>query len=201
MSRFSRGNQESLCIAELVLALIVATTEVKDKTSPEIYVLLQIFVIGGSIIRECLGPFPVCRHSWTGPVDIVYTTGLIIVSMITVSAFDGDVWIRDIDSSPSPFPMAVLIAFLRPRPSAWLHRGSDEQDRTDMTERSRLEVHCLSPCICPPKPEWTRWPEESEVDASRGPMKNARSLSHILVRVPDAAEQRTSISISFEAVR
>lgn len=35
----------------LVLALIVATTEFKDKTPPAVFLLLQIFVIGSSVIR------------------------------------------------------------------------------------------------------------------------------------------------------
>lgn len=45
------------CIVEfstkfyLVLALIVATTEFKDKTPPAVFLLLQIFVIGSSVIR------------------------------------------------------------------------------------------------------------------------------------------------------
>jgi hypothetical protein len=39
-------------MTEPVLSLIVATTEFKNRSSPVIYVFLQIFVIGGSVIRR-----------------------------------------------------------------------------------------------------------------------------------------------------
>ncbi|KAL9711661.1 hypothetical protein Ac2012v2_004732 [Leucoagaricus gongylophorus] len=41
----------SLFPFHLLLALIVATTEFKDKTPPAVFLLLQIFVIGSSVIR------------------------------------------------------------------------------------------------------------------------------------------------------
>lgn len=44
-------------MTEPVLALILATTEFKGKSSPTVYMLLQVFVIGGSVIRGYLPLF------------------------------------------------------------------------------------------------------------------------------------------------
>ncbi|EKM80747.1 hypothetical protein AGABI1DRAFT_126794 [Agaricus bisporus var. burnettii JB137-S8] len=158
-------------MTEPVLALILATTEFKGKSSPTVYMLLQVFVIGGSVIH------------------IVYTTGLVIVALITVFAFDKDVWIRDIDSSPSPFPVPILIEYLRLRPSTW-QRGEGNPNQPYV-----CQIHSILPCDCPAKP-----PPREDAGAGENPQKT-KSLPHLLVRVPDAAQQRTSISISFEAVR
>ncbi|KAF9453972.1 hypothetical protein P691DRAFT_811751 [Macrolepiota fuliginosa MF-IS2] len=163
----------------LILALIVATTEFRDKASPVVYMLLQTFVIGGSVIH------------------IIYTICLVVVAMITVSAFDGDVWIRDIDSSPSPFPIPVLLGFICPGPYAWLyHRRGEQSNANETTELRRTP--CLSPCACPSKPEPTLQPGDSDVGEKQGGADKSRSFPHKLVRVPDAAQQRALIVVSFD---
>lgn len=112
-----------------------------------------------------------------------------MVALVTVLAFDKDVWIRDIDSTPSPFPIPILIEFLHLRPSTWLRR----EGNSDPTSPCR--IHCILPCNCPAKlpPR-----EDAGVDAS---LQKTKSFPQLLVRVPDAAQRRASISISFEAVR
>lgn len=52
----------SLFPFHLILALIIATTEFRDKASPVVYMLLQIFVIGGSINHQIL--FTLSVSSW-----------------------------------------------------------------------------------------------------------------------------------------
>lgn len=170
----------SLFPFHLILALIVATTEFKDKTSPAVYFLLQTFVIGSSAIH------------------ILYTTCLIVIAMLTVSAFDGDVWIRDIDSSPSPFPMPIVIAFLCPRKLTW---WCSRQRGYDAPTSSRQAAHdiCSPPCDCPVKPPESLQPEP-KLSGEMERLNKAKSLPHTLIRIPDAAEQRASISISFETL-
>ncbi|KXN87362.1 hypothetical protein AN958_08914 [Leucoagaricus sp. SymC.cos] len=118
--------------------------------------------------------------------------------MITVSAFDGDVWIRDIDSSPSPFPIPILLAFLKPRPLKWWHHGRHSYDIP-----TTQPVHSLcveSPCRCPMKPTRTLHHEVPLSPTEENRTRKAKSLPHTLIRVPNAAEQRASIAVSFEVV-
>ncbi|KAF7298020.1 hypothetical protein HMN09_01023100 [Mycena chlorophos] len=43
-----------------------------------------------------------------------YCFGLAFTAAITVCAFDYNVWSRDIDSAPSPFPMTLVLRFILP---------------------------------------------------------------------------------------
>ncbi|KAJ3569598.1 hypothetical protein NP233_g4942 [Leucocoprinus birnbaumii] len=165
----------------LILALIIATTEFKEKTSPVVvYFLLQTFVISSSTIH------------------ILYTTGLIVVVMLTVSAFDGDVWVRDIDSSPSPFPISIILDFLCPRQlKGW--RGA--QLTSDIPTASPRLVRSPSPPYhgdCRPiKPLESLQPGHMIPEGERT-SRSSRTLSQDLIRIPNAAEQRASIAVSFE---
>jgi hypothetical protein len=129
-------------------------------------------------------------------IDLAYAVGLLIVTFLTVPAFDRDVWLRDIDSSPSPFPMQVLFAFVFPCLAPFF-----EATRFLVPQSSTQEppsLFCLQGCNC----ELNKVPidqHEPPVTATTRSMENAPASvsARTLVRVPNAIEQRDSTVISF----
>ncbi len=114
---------------------------------------------------------------------------LIATAVITACAFDSNVWARDIDSSPSPFPVPVLSVFLYDHLFACLRRETakpndtcqpDEESPPQIKPECELEGPGLQDL------------EIGNSDRSR----KARSLPLGLVRVPGAAERRSSIVVS-----
>ncbi|KAF7375900.1 hypothetical protein MSAN_00004400 [Mycena sanguinolenta] len=161
----------------LILVLYSLTLSVTpDPTALEILAVLQILIFIGTILHG------------------LYTMGLIWTAMITVCVFDRNVWSRDIESSPSPFPMAFLLGFIcpcfRPDVTCW----------EDAPEHSR--VVCLPGCNC--SVAKTQLPSEFEgnrLEPTSGDMQVASRLSSgSLVRVPNDVERRLSIVIAFEEV-
>ncbi|KAJ7072582.1 hypothetical protein C8F01DRAFT_1104448 [Mycena amicta] len=115
----------------------------------------------------------------------VYTVGLATTAVITVCAFDHDVWSRDIDSSPSPFPITLLLWFICPCLAAANMDPVPTQDTVDH------QVVCLPGCNCSStKPTLTTEPEAVPE------MRMAESL----VRIPNELERRTSIVISLDGI-
>jgi hypothetical protein len=121
--------------------------------------------------------------------DMVYTIGLIVIAALTVPAFDPDVWSRDIDSSPSPFPMAIIFAFTFP---CLAHRF--ELTRAFVRKRIPQDDQCLPTCL--PHCNIHGNKAHVNVEAGEGSIQAKRTPAvppHILVRVPNAAERRMSI--------
>ncbi|KAF8170333.1 hypothetical protein K438DRAFT_2024511 [Mycena galopus ATCC 62051] len=164
----------------LILVLFSLTIYVKpDPTALEIFAILQILIFIGTILHG------------------LYTMGLLCTAMITVCAFDRDCFIRDIDSSPSPFPMFFLFGFIcpcfsRPEPTFL----------GDVPEHS--STVCLPGCNC--SIAKTQLPNVCESGGNPGleptPTREmmSRLSSRSLVRVPNDVERRSSIVIAFEEV-
>jgi hypothetical protein len=112
--------------------------------------------------------------------------------MITVAAYDPDVWIRDMDSSPSPFPIPILFAFVLRRRSSSTSQPAD------------LRPLCLPGCGCtvklhPPIPTIT--PDNASDTMEIMPTSErgrSQSLRGSLVQIPRAAERRASIIVALE---
>jgi len=105
-------------------------------------------------------------------------------------ARDADIWTRDIDSYPSPFPILALFFFAFPclsRPSCPDDPLLDEPRRSD-------GPLCLPGCHCDTKLEHAEMTDGGLVPSTRSV---GGSLSRTLVRV-DAAERRAPIVIAFE---
>jgi hypothetical protein len=131
-------------------------------------------------------------------IDLAYTVGLLLVALLTVPAFDRDVWLRDVDSSPSPFPMQVLFAFVFPCLAPFFEATRFLVPQSSAQEPPSLV--CLPGCNC----ELNKFPIDEHdripVAATTRSMENAPVLSgsaKSLVRVPNAIEQRDSTVISF----
>ena len=127
-------------------------------------------------------------------IDLAYTVGLLLVALLTVPAFDRDVWLRDLDSSPSPFPMQVLFAFVFPCLAPFF-----EATRFLVPQsREPPSLVCLPGCNC----ELNKFPIDEgnlPLAATTRSMENAPASvsARTLVRVPNAIEQRDSTVISF----
>ncbi|KAF8629838.1 hypothetical protein AX15_003204 [Amanita polypyramis BW_CC] len=164
---------------QLILALVTVSPPLLREATPLSYapLVMQIIILLNS------------------SVHLFYTTGIILMATLTSSAFDRDVWIRDIDSSPSPFPVPIVLAFYFPcccsLPSSEDHNTNDSQTMS--------AVPCLPGCNCTTK---LRGPTTAEPgEPKRGLLsgwKSSGSLSQSLVRIPNAAERRSSITIAFE---
>ncbi|KAJ7928512.1 hypothetical protein B0H13DRAFT_1967603 [Mycena leptocephala] len=81
----------SLCIMSHPTVYCISLSVIPDPTALGIFAILQILMFIGAILHD------------------LYTICFIGTAMLTVCAFDRDVWCRDIDSSPSPFSMWFLL--------------------------------------------------------------------------------------------
>lgn len=129
-------------------------------------------------------------------IDLAYTVGFLLVALLTVPAFDRDVWLRDLDSSPSPFPMQVLFAFVFPCLAPFFEATRFLVPRSSAQEPPSL--FCLPGCDC----EMNKFPinqHELPVAATTRSIGNAPASvsARTLVRIPNAIEQRDSTVISF----
>ncbi|KAJ7128985.1 hypothetical protein C8R43DRAFT_689291 [Mycena crocata] len=160
----------------LPFALILALYALSVSVTPEPSILLslaalQILVFVSTIIHT------------------LYAAGLISTAMFTVCAFDRDVWSRDIDSSPSPFPMSLLFWFICP----CFSRPASNPFPTEGVHQSV----CLPGCNC--SITKTQVPDTPETNPCLEPTPQMSMLSsRSLVRVPNDVERRTSIVIAFE---
>jgi len=163
---------------QLIVSLVIDTVSPKEGNYALAFFVLQGFAISTSVIH------------------LAYTVGLLLVALLTVPAFDRDVWLRDLDSSPSPFPMQVLFAFVFPCLAPFF-----EETRFMVPQSSAQEppsLVCLPGCNC----EMNKFPIDEHdlpVAATTRSMENAPASvsAKSLVRVPNAIERRDSTVISF----
>lgn len=139
---------------------------------------------------------------------MAYTIGLVTVAALTVPAFDGDVWLRDIDSSPSPFPLAIIFAYVCPC-IAYRIPAMRSLVPQPVPQEPPPSV-CLS--TCPPDcrhhgciPEYARKVGTTDPEVASPPRLHIHNeetkrappiLPHTLIRIPNAVEQRASIYLS-----
>ncbi|KAF5345302.1 hypothetical protein D9758_008452 [Tetrapyrgos nigripes] len=139
------------------------------------------------------------------------TISLSLVTLLTNFAFDPNVWILDIDASPSPFPAPILLAYVfpclfpRPREMSFSLTG----DSNNTPNPNRDVCYSNGPWNCPAKPSTLQVQNPQYIpvassDASSSFPKIAQTSGHmkvsaskLLVQVPDAAQRRMSCSVSF----
>ncbi|KAF4621043.1 hypothetical protein D9613_000366 [Agrocybe pediades] len=145
----------------------------------------------------------------SGIIHLTYTLSLVTVAILTVPAFDPDVWMRDIDSSPSPFPVGIISDYLFP---CFGQHHSNPQS----SPRSVSEGPPPTPCLPTCSPNCTfhgrrtiSIPKESPYgsvssSAESLPLQEAQKkgaerkppvLPHTLIRIPNATERRASIFV------
>jgi hypothetical protein len=97
------------------LILAIAPSGTLSQNLAKTYFALEILVF----ITTAIGEYAYCRRhngkkDAINPAVFLYTTGLIVTAILTARSFDTSVWNRDVDSSPSPFPVPVLLAYVFP---------------------------------------------------------------------------------------
>ncbi|CAK5281814.1 unnamed protein product [Mycena citricolor] len=171
----------SFVLLPFALILLLYTMSLSLKPDPgafRIYGVLQVFVLISVILHG------------------LYTTGLIATAMLTVCCFDVDVWTRDIDSSPSPFPMSLISSFICPCFCVSAN-SAEEADLAKFDEQQKLVCQPGTSCTCNAvKPKSL---EERNVEMGGMPRASLLS-SRSLVRVPNELERRTSIIVAFDEV-
>ncbi|KAF8918118.1 hypothetical protein CPB85DRAFT_1430731 [Mucidula mucida] len=160
-----------------LLSLFILGVEIRanDNTILRAFLALQFLIIIQTILMASYG------------------LGLILVTVATLFLFDSKVCARNIDSSPSPFPMCFLLSRLR-------------TDSTISAQDLKVQHACLPGCCCAEKttPELIQ-PSLNEHDLSMTssapgiPISGtSKSLPMALVRLPDEAQRRSSITLTFE---
>ncbi|KAJ3852651.1 hypothetical protein EV368DRAFT_82311 [Lentinula lateritia] len=84
-----------------VLSLLVVSLEVNDKEIARLNMGFTIYVWIRIVLAVVFTQFG-------------YTIILVALAMLTHFSFDKNVWKRDIDSSPAPFPFAIIVSILLP---------------------------------------------------------------------------------------
>ena len=130
-------------------------------------------------------------------IDVLYTFTFSVIAGLTVPAFDADVWMRDVDSSPSPFPPDILFAYYCPRLARRLPATRSFFVNRDAPQE--ISQHgCLS--TCDPDCHFNGHSKAPLADAAqtRPLPKNTRVppvLPHTLIRIPNSAELRAVIHV------
>src|SRR6516162_2388287 len=104
-----------------VLALFVLSIDIDlNSKADQTFFGLQLLIFINDGVGEFLSLLEVQSNESICSV-FLYMAGLAITATITTVVFDKDVWLRDVDSSPSPFPLSllrrVLFSCLAPSPA------------------------------------------------------------------------------------
>ncbi|KAN0097465.1 hypothetical protein V8E55_001911 [Tylopilus felleus] len=85
---------------------------------------------------------------WTNSALVfLYTAGIISLAFLTQLSCDQEIWARDIDSSPCPFPFAVLLVYAFPFAVKYLRETAVESRGAPAT----ATAYCLPGCPCSSK--------------------------------------------------
>ncbi|KIJ20292.1 hypothetical protein PAXINDRAFT_96515 [Paxillus involutus ATCC 200175] len=134
---------------------------------------------------------------WTNAALVfVYAVGIVLLALLTQLSYDPDIWSRDIDSSPCPFPSPTLIVYALPFTAKHFHITVVESQ--DPRHAPSTSEYCISGCSCQTKP-----PESSDVQTPSGLFSIQSSTSYvgsarsnIPIRVPTAMEKQNATHIA-----
>ena len=137
-----------------------------------------------------------------------YLIVLSAITALTQYAFDSNVWTRDIDSDPSPFPLSVILLYAFP----FLKRFIPENIPTSpVTPQTNIYSYCLPGCTCSRKlsvsacaPRLDRPPplmtRARSSHASSSCSIDGHSQAGISVRLPTDMDRRRSIVVSLDGL-
>ncbi|KAJ4493848.1 hypothetical protein C8J55DRAFT_169616 [Lentinula edodes] len=124
-----------------VLSLLVVSLEVNDREMARFNMGLAIHIWIRIVLAVVFTQFG-------------YTIILVTLAMLTHFSFDKNVWKRDIDSSPAPFPFAIIVSILLPcvfrRPDLTLLPFPSGP--ADASPVIRPPCNIPGTCGCPEKP-------------------------------------------------
>ncbi|KAF9528469.1 hypothetical protein CPB83DRAFT_906752 [Crepidotus variabilis] len=176
-----------LCPFQLIVMLLVISSEPSDGATALPYNVLQGLSATSSAIH------------------MAYTLALIIIGTITTGAYDVDIWMRDIESSPSPFPPDII--FAHTFPSLALRFSATRSlvlSNSNPTMQRNIGA-CPPECSCQggrlpctkhilPSPE-----EAPSQDMHRSVLlpkhRRPSALPHTLIRVPNTVERSAGFTL------
>ena len=127
------------------------------------------------------------------------------VTTITQYAFDSNVWTRNIDSDPSPFPLSVVVSYAFPFMKRFIPQ---DIPTSPMTPQTNSHTYCLSGCTCsrklslprldPPPPLITR--ARFSYATSSSVSSDGSHQAGIPFRLPTDMDRRRSIVVSLDGL-
>ncbi|KAF9472139.1 hypothetical protein BDN70DRAFT_503827 [Pholiota conissans] len=170
---------------QLIVTLLLFSIRPRSSMPAGTFMALKLFSVSGALIH------------------MVYTLALVAVAMLTVPAFDSDVWLRDLDSSPSPFPLAIIFGYAFPCIARLFETTRPFARESEAPAVDPPVAECLPTCfpnciihgirqVTVPKPA------EGSASPTNPPTEEAKRppiLPHTLIRIPNAAERRSSIYV------
>ncbi|KAG1815550.1 uncharacterized protein BJ212DRAFT_1481329 [Suillus subaureus] len=130
----------------------------------------------------------------------IYAATIILLAFFTQVLHDQDVWSRDIDSSPSPFPLHIIVAYAV---SSLTRPFNSSVTRENRPTSPASKEHCFPGCTCSRKllnssslaDPWTLGPTlenaTGDVSSSPHPLIN--------IRVPTAMERPKPIAVTLRS--
>ena len=206
----------------LVVAFVIYTGTTGDVAPAVTSVLyaaeIVVFIACSIRASQCL-LLPAAPANLYPFADLLYALSLLLSATLTSFAFDRDIWTRDLDASPSPFPAGFLLRYYTPclRRSAtnptteieYAIRGYPMP--TPLTEETEVKIAPSAPdspnTISSASPSGHASQEsqassqasERKISGHR-PTGSRASLASTLIQVPDEFQKRTSIQVSFQNV-
>ncbi|KAF9226603.1 hypothetical protein BS17DRAFT_493238 [Gyrodon lividus] len=137
---------------------------------------------------------------WTNAALVfVYAAGVVLLALLTQFSYDQDIWSRDIDSSPCPFPFPILMVYALPFTAKHFHMTSLQSQ--DPQHAPSTGEYCLPGCYCytkPAEPSDMQTPSCSfdgpRIQSYTNYVGSTRSI--VPIRVPTAMEMRNATHIT-----
>ncbi|KAG7090980.1 hypothetical protein E1B28_010047 [Marasmius oreades] len=202
----------AMFILSIVLSLVALTVSLKSEGMKEPHIM----VISGIWLRVLV---------FASFSQVAYTFSFFILVGMTAATYDRSIWLRNMDGSPSPFSMTILLSFMLPcifKPCNTVYMASlTAQD--DNISPSRPHCYDRVTCNCPAKEgpvsdlpvtttTHTNSLDETAVSQLATPLKSrsqvlsnlvpwrnsgtTMSLSKSLIEIPDAAQRRMSYPVA-----
>lgn len=135
----------------------------------------------------------------------IYTVVLLLLSALAQLSFDANVWTRDIDSNPSPFPMSVILSYTLPFTARYFSSSTPTISTTPANTRNIVgHAYCLPGCACARKllPTSSLPPVTHAISRSSYTESTSgeSTPSVIPVRLPTDMERRRSIIVTFDGL-
>jgi len=126
---------------------------------------------------------------WTNSALVfLYAAGIVSLALLTQFSYDQEIWARDIDSSPCPFPFPVLLVYAFPFAAKYF-RGTAFESREGAP--ATATDYCLPGCSC----HGTKPTEALGLGAESANHMEGTQLS-IPIRVPTVMERRNAIRVT-----
>jgi hypothetical protein len=137
----------------------------------------------------------------------IYIITILALSAITQLSFDADVWKRDIDASPSPFPMSIVVPYAFPFTARFFSCSSQTLQTTTTTTPETGHAYCLPGCTCtrkllppPSPPHIPIAPQLASRTSFAGSTLGGSTRSLVPIRLPTEMERRHSILVAFDGL-